>query len=151
MSVALKGNYIFVQPGQTAFKVASNFTNYLELGVAGATDYYLEARIEGEEVLINAVLVDPQSKSTCRVVNNFPERSSCRREMTPHGYRILSPSGELLLGIELDVRTRVCHLRGTVYDAKGNVIARDDGDDFLIHHGPAVLGRSGQSRGIVLG
>lgn len=150
MSVALKGNYIFVQPGQKAFKVASNFTNYLELGVAGATDYYLEARVEGDEFLINATLLDPQSKSPCRVVNNFPERSSCRREMTPEGYRILSPSGELLLGIELDVGTNVCHLRGTIYDAKGNVIAQDDGDDFLIQHGPVVLGKSGQARGITL-
>ncbi|MBI4601107.1 MAG: hypothetical protein HY721_04015 [Planctomycetes bacterium] len=150
MSVALKGNYICVQPGQKAFKVASNFTNYLELGVAGATDYYLEAWVEGGEVFINATLVDPQAKSFCRVVNNFPERSSCRREMTRQGYRILSQSGQHLLGIELDVSTNVCHLRGTIYDAKGNVIAQDDGDDFLIHHGPAILGRSGQARGIVL-
>lgn len=148
MSVIMKGNYIFVQPGEKAFKVASNFTNYLELGAQGITDYYLEAQIGNGEFVVNAILLDLHGRVACRIANNFPEKSECRREMTRSGYRILSISGELLLGIEAP--ENVCLLRGTIYDAKGGIVARDREDDFLIYHGPAILGKSDGSLGIVL-
>jgi hypothetical protein len=148
MTLLMKGNYIFVQRGQKAFKVASNFTNYLELGALGITEYYLEARIEEDAFMINATLLSPQGKLACRVVNNFPDRAGCRREMTPDGYRILTPEGQLLLGIA--VRGDFCHLLGIVYDTKGNIVAQGLEDDFVIHQGPAVLGKSQTARGIVL-
>ena len=148
MSIVMTGNYIFVQGGEKAFKVASNFTNYLELGAQGITGYYLEARVENNEFLINATLLDPRGEIVCRIVNNFPERPECRKEMTPNGYRITSVSGELLLGIE--AHGNVCLLRGRVYETNGGIVAEDKGDDFLVYHGPAVLGKSGTSLGIVL-
>lgn len=149
MSVVMKGNYIFVRPGEKAFKVASNYTNYLELGARGITDYYLEARVGNGEFLINATLLDLHGKVSCRIVQNFPDKSECRKEMTPYGYRMLSSSDELLLGIE--ARENICLLRGTIYDGKGGIVAQDKEDDFLIYHGPAILGKSGSSLGIVLG
>jgi hypothetical protein len=148
MSVLMTGNFIFVRPGEKMFKVASNFTNYLELGAQGVTGYYLEAKIEKGDFLINATLLDAQGKIPCRIVNNFPERSGCRKDMTPHGFRIFSSSGQLLLAVEAPAE--VCFLRGSIYDEKGEIVAQDVGDDFLIYHGPAVLGKSGNSLGIVL-
>jgi len=149
MPAVMKGNYIFVRPGEKMFGVASNFTNYLELGVRGVTAYYLEAKIENNEFLINATLLDHSGKSACEVANNFPEGSGCRKEMTPQGYRICNQAGDLLLGIE--VTGDVCLLKGTVYGPNGDIIAQDQADEFLVYRGPAVLGRSGGSRGIVLG
>ncbi len=149
MSMVMTGNYILVEPGKKAFKVASNFTNYLELGARGTTSYYLEARIQNDEFLINATLLTPHGRSAARIVNNFPEQPDCRKEMTPHGYRIIDNSGGLLLGIES--RRNVCILRGTVYDSNGQIVAQDKGDDFLVYRGPAILGKSpGGSLGIVL-
>lgn len=148
MSVVMKGNYIFVQPGQKCFRVASNLTNYLELGVKGVTAYYLEGRIEVGEFLVNATLLDPTGRKACQIINNFPEGPGCRKEMTKNGYSILSHSGELLLGIE--ATGDVCSLKGRIYDSTGVVVARDEQDDFLIFRGPAVLGKSNGSLGIVL-
>lgn len=148
MSVVMKDNYIFVRPGQKCYRVASNFTNYLEVGVKGVTTYYLEARIADDQFLINASLLDSSGKKACEIVNSFPEGAACRREMTPHGYRIVSQSADLLLGIE--AKDDVCSLKGTIYDGSGGTVAQDQDDDFLIYRGPAVLGRSNGSRGIVL-
>lgn len=148
MGLVIRGSYLFVQPGQKALKVASNYTNYLELGINGITEYYLEAKVDNNDFLINAVLLDSQGKFSCKVVNNFPEKSECRREMTPLGYRILSATGELLLGIE--AHGELCSLKGTIYDSRGAIVAQEKDDDFLIFHGPAVLGKLGTSLGIVL-
>ena len=148
MSVVMTGNYIFVQPGQRCFRVASNLTNYLELGVRGATEYYLECRIDAGEFIINATLLDPTGRKVCEVVNNFPQGPDCRKEMTRDGYRILTCSDELLLGIEAN--GDICTLKGTVYGNGGAIIAKDKDEDFLIFRGPAVLGKSNGSLGIVL-
>jgi hypothetical protein len=144
----MSGNYIFVQRGRKAFKVASNFMNYLELGAQGLTGYYIEARVENDEFLINAILLSPRGEVCCSIVNNFPKQPNCRKEMTPTGYRIVDGSDQLLFGI--DVVGSVCRLRGTIYDGSGGIVAQDKGDDFLVFHGPAILGKSGNSLGIVL-
>ena len=149
MAVKLSECYIFVSQADKCFKVATNYTNYFELGAEGVTDYYVEARIQNDEFLINAIVLDPDTKETCRVVNNFPDSADCRREMICNGYRILGSSGRLLLGI--DVHENVCLLRGTIYDRNGVVVAEEAQDDFLVHRGPAVLGKQDQSRGIVIG
>ena len=91
----MTGNYVFVRPGEKMYQVASNFTNYLELGVKGVTNHYLEAAIEGGEFIVNAHLLDHTRKLVCRVVNNFPEGHDCWREMTPAGYMIRNKSGAL--------------------------------------------------------
>ncbi len=148
MSVVMTGNYIFVQPGQRCFRVASNLTNYLELGVRGATEYYLECRIDAGDFVINATLLDRAGRKVCDILNNFPQGPDCRKEMTRNGYRILGRSEDLLLGIE--ATGDICSLKGTVYGNGGAIIAEDRGEDFLIFRGPAVLGKSNGSLGIVL-
>lgn len=147
MSVLMRGNYIFVQPGQKAFMVASNFTNYIEIGAKGITDFYLEAKVENDEFIINAIIYDPKSKEFCRIINNFPEKSDFRKEMTLYGYNIFSKTGELLLGIE--AQGEVCYLNGKIYSANEEVIAERKDNDYLIYRGPATIGKSGNSIGIV--
>ena len=149
MSVVMKGNYIFVQPGQKAFMIASNFTNYLELGAKGITDYYLEAKVENDEFIINAKIYDPQNKEFCIVTNNFPEKSDFRKEMTPNGYCIFSKTGVLLLGIEANAE--ICYLKGKIYNISGEVVAEEKNEDYMIYRGPATIGKLGNSMGIVLG
>ena len=117
MSVTMSGNYMFVRPGEKAFRVASNFTNYIELGAKGITPYYLEGKVESDEFVINASLLDARGKASCRIVDNFPQGPGCTKAMTPNGYRILSGSGELILAIE--VNDEICLLMGTIYDPAG--------------------------------
>lgn len=44
----------------------------------------------------------------------------------------------------------MCVLQGKFYDSSGNLIVEGDEKDFRIFKGPAVLGKSGNSLGIVL-
>jgi hypothetical protein len=148
MSIRITGNYFFVSPGQPAFMVSSNFTNYVELGRQGVTDYYLEGKIDDGEFVINASLPDPESEVVCQVVDNFPQKSGCQRHMTGNGYDIVSGTGELLLGIR--IKDNICFLQGTIYDLDRNVVAEGTEDDFLVHRGPLTLGKSGGARGIVI-
>jgi len=145
----ISGNYLFVQPGQKAYKVSSNFTNYLELGVADITEYYLEARVENDAFLINAVLRDSDGAEACRVIDSFPQGPECRREMTLTGYNIFDRLDRPVLGIAVD--DNICVLQGTIYDADGLIVAKTVENDFQIYRGPAVLGKSNGARGMVLG
>lgn len=61
--------------------VASNFTNYIEIGAKGITYFYLEAKVENDEFIINAIIYDPKSKEFCRIINNFPEKSCAQRSV----------------------------------------------------------------------
>jgi hypothetical protein len=148
MSVTMKGNYIFVQPGQKAFKVSSNYANYVEIGARGATPYYLEGKVDNDEFIINATLLDDRGRPVCEVKDNFPTKTGGEHQLTTDGYRIVSPSGEPLLGIQ--VNKGICVLQGRLYDGVGQVVAESTEDDFLVRHGPVILGRSGKSLGIVL-
>lgn len=149
MSIQIRGNWLFVRQGEPHYFVASNYTNYLELGSRGETEYYLEARIEGGEFLVDADLPYPDSNEVCRIRDNFPE-TDCEKERTGDGYQILTPEEEPFFGIRR-VRENRCLIRGTVYDGEGEIVAEENGEDFLVHRGPAVLGKSGQARGIVIG
>lgn len=148
MTVTMRGNFIFVQPGQKAYKVASNFTNYLELGLLGGTDYYLLARVENDEFLIDAQLHEPNTGAAVEIKDNFPIGDAVTREMLPNGYRVLDSTGELMIGIEVD--DNICMIRGRITAGDGSIIAESSQDDFLIYRGPAVLGKSGEARGLVL-
>lgn len=147
MPVVMKGQLLFVRHGDKCFKVASNYTNYLELGVRGVTDYYLEARIESGGFVIDAVLRNSLGHEVCSVVRNFPKEQNCIRELTPNGYRIKAQEMVLL---ELFAPANVCSIRAKLYDGEGGLIAEDVEDNFVIYRGPAILGRSGNLRGMVI-
>ena len=148
MAAAITGNYVFVRPGQKAFKIASNYTNYVKLGIKGVTPYYLEGKVESDEFVINALLLDRNGKAVCEIVNNFPQGQGCRRRITPQGYVVEDEQGNPLL--EIKVVENLCLLKGTLYGPDGEIVARDSNDDFLVYHGPLVLGKSGGSLGLVV-
>lgn len=152
MGMRLKGNYIFTGPGQKAFLVSSNYVNYFELGRKGTTDHYLEAKIENGEFLVSGILYDPKGTPLCNIKENHLENISgnCKFEPLPkQGYQIVDQDqGSVILRLFLK-EPNICVLQGTFYDSKGNLIAEGDENDFRILKGPAVLGKSGNSLGIV--
>lgn len=146
----MKGNYIFVQPGNKCFEVSSNFTNYLELGIRGITKYYLETKIEDEEFIISGILLDNNGEILCRLNDNFIESSEgCNKEMTQYGYRIKDNDGNIVFEIQVK-NDFICHLRGIIYGESGEIIAQDREGEFIILKGPAIIGKSGNSIGIKL-
>ena len=150
MPIFMKGNYIFVEPGRKSFKISSNFTNYLELGIQGITKYHLEAKIESDEFRISGVLLDKSSNVLCHLKDNFIKSSEdCNKEMTPYGYRIKDKNGNLVFKIQAK-KDLICHLEGTIYGESGEIIAQDKEGDFIILKGPAIIGKSGNAIGIKL-
>ena len=151
MAVHLRGNYIFTSPGEKAFLVSSNYVNYLELGRKGVTDYYLEAKIEKNEFLVSGILHDSKGTPLCNITENHVEniKGNCAFEPLQHyGYQIVD-RGNVVFRLSLK-EPNVCVLKGKFYDGSGNLIAEGDENDFRILKGPAVLGKSGNSLGIVL-
>jgi hypothetical protein len=145
----MTGAYFFVRPGDKMYKVASCFTNYIELGIPGVTDYYFQGRIEDGSFVINAVLLDKDGENPVQIENSIPvDGSPARRVMTRSGYRFLGSSGETLF--ELDAQDNVCHLRGRIYDANGVVVAEDNDDDFIINKPPLILGKQGEALAFVV-
>lgn len=150
MPIFMKGNYIFAEPGHKLFKISSNFTNYLELGIQGVTKYYLEAKIESDEFRISGLLLDKSSNVLCHLKDNFIKSSEgCNKEMTQYGYRIKDKNGNLVFEIQAK-RDLICYLEGTIYGESGEIIAQAREGDFVILKGPAIIGKSGNAIGIKL-
>ncbi len=152
MGLTLRGNYLFVEEGQKAFVVAMNFTNYLELGVRAVTQYYLEARIENNDFLIDAVLLDQRGNFLCELVRNKPKPNRGNGKIyrkTAYGFSIVNEQDQShIFGVR--IRQNRCLLEGIIYDGKGEVVAKSQGVDFLVYQGPAAIGKSGQSYGLVI-
>ncbi|MDG6999435.1 MAG: hypothetical protein JRN15_10010 [Nitrososphaerota archaeon] len=149
MPVNLKGNFIFVQRGQPAYEVSSNYTNYIEIGNRDTTKYHLIATIEKDGFKISGRFLDSFGKELFVMRDNFIEPSShCQKEMTKSGYRIKDEHGNLVFAIVVSV-DNICHLKGTIYGESGEVVAAERNDSFVIAKGPAVLGKSGNALGLV--
>ena len=80
--VTMSGNYIFADPSKLSLRVASNYTNYVSLGVRGGDDYSLEAGVVNEEIVVNADLFDAAGKHVCVVRESFPEGERCNKGTT---------------------------------------------------------------------
>lgn len=149
MTIQLRGNNFFVGPNDKKYKISSNYTNYVEIGDKEVTEYYLKGEIRNkEEFIINATLPDSESDSKYHIDDNFPREEYIEKVIQKNGFDILDSTGKLLIGIRVDGDT--CLLRGKVFDGDGNVVAEQKGDDFVVHQGPLVLGKSGSSRGLVV-
>ena len=148
MPIFMKGNYFFVSPGSKCFEVASNFTNYIELGIRGITKYYLEGKIEDYEFKIAGKFLDKNGKDLCHLKDNFVETSeNCNKDMTRYGYRIRDKDGNLVFEIQVE-KERICHLKGDIYGESGEIIAQDRKEEFIILKGPAIIGKSGNAIGM---
>ena len=151
MGVQLIGNYIFTRPGENAFLVSSNYVNYFELGRKGVTDYFLEAKIEGDEFVVSGTLYDSRGVHLCNIEENHVEKinGNCLFEaLGDRGYQVVD-GGSVIFRLSLKEKN-VCVLQGKFYDSAGNLVAEGDENDFRIFRGPAILGKSGNSLGIVL-
>lgn len=151
MAIHMAGNYMFVRPDQKHFIVASNFTNYFEIGDKSSTQYYLEARVEDDEFLVNGRLYVPGCEDWCEIADNLPTGGPCAKTVLQNGYRVEDSNGDLILEILVSQNGLQCNISGTVYDENGTVVADGGSNGFDIHHGPAVIGKSGSARGIVIG
>jgi hypothetical protein len=153
MPIVMRENYIFTSPGQKAFLASSNYVNYIELGKKGVTAYYLEAKIENRDFIVNGRLYDAHGDFICMLRKNQLEEMQKKCKMVfdakGRGYKVVTENDQVI--IELFLRDEnTCILRGTFYDEKGNPVAKGNERDFLIFRGPAVLGKSNGARGIVM-
>ena len=150
MPVFLKGNYIFTTPGKKAFLVSSNYTNYLELGQRSFTEYYLEAEIKDGRFVVSGILLDSYGKKVCILnENHLEEAGSCQISYFPKGGFRVTIEGKTVLELVLK-DDNTCIIQGKFYDKDGKLVAEGNGSYFLIYHGPAVVGKSGTSKGIVI-
>ena len=153
MSVYLRGNFIFTSPGEKAFLVSSNFVNYLELGQRGLTDHYLEAQIRNGDFVVSGEIYDKRGQFLCRIRENNLEDigGKCKFRWLKAGYEVIHEERGMIFTLTMmPERPNVCILKGKFYDSEGNLIAEGNQEDFVIYKGPAVIGKSGNARGIVL-
>lgn len=149
----LRGNYIFTEPGQKAFLAASNFVNYFSLGDPTKQSFYLEGKIEDGEFLLSGRLYREDGQFLCEIHNNrVAQGPGCKIvSIKPGGYEIRGSEGQVHLRLVLKPEHNVCIVQGKLYDDTGHVVAEGDGQDLRIYKGPAILGKSGSSLGIVIG
>lgn len=154
MAFTMRGNFLFVNPGEPCFLVSSNYTNYLEIGSPGSNDFYLIASIKDGQHIVDAALFDNKGKFLCKLVQNHLEEvqeGTWKIRTRPEGgFAVTNENGEVLMSVVLDDKG-VCRITGNFYDRSGALVAAGDGNDFLILKGPAVLGKAGGARGIVIG
>jgi hypothetical protein len=145
--IVIRGSYFFVTPYQKCYEIASNFSNYIEIGERGITPYYLEAKIDNDEFKISGILFDATGEVLCTLENNFISTSrGCTKEMTKFGYRIKNKQGTRIF--EIRAEDNVCHLEGTIFSSSGETVAQSKDGVFVILKGPAIIGKSNGSIGI---
>ncbi len=148
MATVLGANRFFVEDQEPCYYVNSNLTNYFEVGARDETPYYLEARIEDGEYLIDAVLLIPGKPEPVRISRGRPVSQGFDQKITDTGYRIVDESDRVVLAAE--DQGGYCLVDCTVYDEQGAVVAESRDDCFVIHRGPAIIGKKGNTRGIVM-
>jgi hypothetical protein len=149
----LRGNYIFVQPGEKAFKAASNLVNYLELGSIEDDKFYLIASIENNEFVVSARLFNSSGQELVEIKqNNIRHSPTAKIQFFPAGgYEIVDNTGGLIIRLKLmGALKNECLLQGKFYNEEGSLVAKGDDEDLRIYKAPAVLGKSGGARGIVI-
>src|SRR3990170_7024734 len=146
MPMFIKNSYFFVKPNQKRYEIASNYANYIELGIAGVTPHYLEAKIEKDEFKISGTLLTASGEILCQLKDNFVKGAlGCAKEMTVYGYRIKDSQGNKIF--EIRVEDDICHLEGTIYSNSGEIVAQGKGGTFVIIKGPAIIGKLNNSIG----
>lgn len=148
MTTLLKANRIFVENQEPCYYVNSNLTNYFEIGIRNETPYYLEARIENGDYLIDATLLVPGGPKPVVISAGRPVSQGFDRRITETGYQIIDKSARVILSAE--DRGGYCLVECMVYDDEGAIVAECRDDCFMIHRGPAIIGKMGNVRAIVL-
>lgn len=148
--VQLSGNYFFVGPGDKAFLVASNFTNYIEIGRPASDGFFLVGVIEEAEFVVSGRLFDEEGHPLCELDRNNLKHSDLRVQHFPEGgYEVTTSEGDLVIRLALTENDKICILQGKFFNEDGELVA-DGENDLHIYKGPAVIGKSGSARGLVI-
>src|SRR5438309_3761880 len=153
MPIHMRGNYIFVAPGEPCFLVSSDYTNYLEIGRPGLDDFFLIAYIQEKHHFIDAALFGNNGKPVCRVArNHLDELFEGDWEVKTRvdgGFAVVNSDDRNLMNLRL-LNGGICLIEGKFYNKSGELVASGNDQDFLIFKGPAVIGKSGLAKGIVI-
>jgi hypothetical protein len=146
MSTILAHNWINVRPGERCFVLSSNLCDFFQIGDQ-TTTYLLQAEMVGpdKEFLFNGRLFLPGHHHPGTVIDNFPKGPAPqgweKRQMVGTvAYELFDPAtNTVLFGFE-EIE-RVCHVTTNIYDGSGILIAQTLPNNFLVHRGPAMVGR----------
>ncbi|HXK34171.1 MAG TPA: hypothetical protein VNM91_09185 [Dehalococcoidia bacterium] len=148
----LRNNYFFVRPGQPALLVSSNFTNYLEIGNPTGPGFYLIAQVEDGEFVVSGRLFDSMGRRVCEIDRNHARTSEAVIEyLKPGGYEVRWRDGDLVFALQRSAENpHVGVLRGRFYNERGELVAEGDESDFRLYRGPAIVGKSNGTYGLVI-
>lgn len=147
MPSVLARNWINVRPGEPAFEVATNICDYFELGTREGQDYWLEGTIVGEgEFLFNGRLFVPNAHIHGTIIDNFPKGPTPngwtkKPLMDDDGYSLVDQTGKTVFGYR--VVDKICLVIVNIYSAASELVAESLPHQFLLHSGPARIGRGG--------
>lgn len=148
MPIEMSGN-IIISGERRMFNIASNIVPYFEIGELPDTKYFLKGETVGpdEEFLFNGVLFLQDGDKSGKIIDNFPKGpipKGWTKEplVDAEGYKLTdNNTGAIIFGYR--VIEQICYVITNVYNENGIVIAEANGNNLLIHKGPALIGRNG--------
>jgi hypothetical protein len=132
-----------VQPGDPAFKIATNFCASFEIGKKEGKDYWLEGtRTDAGEFVFNGRLFT-KDKATGVVIDSFPKGDAPagwtkRPRVDSEGYELVGSDDIVIFGYKVDGPT--CHVTVNLYSAAGDIVAECLGDELRVYMGPLRFG-----------
>jgi len=147
MATILARNWINVRPGDPAFIVSTNVCDWFELGQRAGQDYWLEGVIlRPTEFVFNGRLFLPDASEHGTIIDNFPKGPTPtgwikRQRADGAGYELVSIAGKSIFGFLIE--GPLCKVTANIYAANGALVAESLVDQFLLHRGPASIGRGG--------
>ena len=149
MAHTFGGNRICVGDGDPCFVIATNLTNWFEIGTEHGDGHWLRAEIVGEDndFIFNGRLFLPAGGGAGTIIDNFPKGPIPDGWIRVHnvrneGYELVSKADDtVLFGYEI-VDSRYCHVAANIYGVGGQLVARTTKDDLQVHIGPATIGRT---------
>jgi hypothetical protein len=135
-----------VRQGDPALEIATNLTNWFELGNRSGDDYWLEGVVVGEsDFVFNGRLFLPNGPAGT-LIGNFPKNAVPngwikRPRVDGEGYELVSPDGVIIFGYRIE--NRICHMAVNIYASDGEIVAESTSNEFRIYRPPLKIGRSG--------
>jgi hypothetical protein len=142
-------NWIHIRPGSPAFVISNNACDYFELGERDGGDFWLEGRVDGAGEFVFDGRVFAQASDEAVTLENFPKgKAPAGCTMQPlaegEGFEIVR-DGVVLFGFEV-LKGKLCRVISNIHAADGALVAEARDDRFELYRGPALIGRSAQSR-----
>jgi hypothetical protein len=158
MAAVLASNWLNAKPGDPAFAIATNITNWFNLGEKNGQDFWLEGEIVGDgEFLFNGRLFLPHghASSAGTIIDSFPKAPAPlgwtkQPRIEEDGYNLISDDGKTILFgyriIEYQIPStkpnRICLVTANIYTANGLLVAESLPDQLRLYRGPLQMGRT---------